>query len=59
MSHPAAAHTLHGASDVAPGRHVASPYRLRSAAAGMPSPNRTRQAFSNYTAGRKCPTCAG
>ncbi len=53
VSHPAAAHTLEGVSDVAPGSHVATPYGLRSAAAGLPGPNRTGHAISNYTAGRK------
>jgi hypothetical protein len=51
VSHPAAAHTLQGVSDAAPGSHVASPYGLRSAAAGSPNLNQARRAVSNYTAG--------
>jgi hypothetical protein len=38
VSHPAAAHTLNGVSDATPGSHLATPYGLRSATAGLPSP---------------------
>jgi len=59
MSHPAAVHTLQGASDVAPGSPVTSPNGLRSAAAGLPDPNWPGRRFQTTQPVEMWTTCAG